>query len=124
VFAICNPTNAPKVVTAIREELDRLLKDGITAQELEQAKSGYLQQQQVSRTRDSSLSNTLCDTAHVGRTMKYYADLERKITALTPQQVGDALRKHLDANRLVVVSAGDFRPAAESKPTKAGGSSP
>jgi zinc protease len=124
VFAICNPTNTPKVVSVIREELDRLLKDGITPHELEQAKSGYLQHQQVSRTRDSSLTSTLCDTAHTGRTMKYYADLERKINALTPEQVNEALRKHLDANRLVVVSAGDFRPGAESKSPKTGGSNP
>jgi zinc protease len=124
VFAICNPTNAPKVVTAIREELDRLLKGGITADELERAKSGYLQQQQVSRTRDSSLTNTLCDTAHVGRTMNYYADLERKISALTPEQVNEALRKHLDPQRMVVVSAGDFRPGAEGKAPKAAGSNP
>ncbi len=124
IFAICNPTNAPKVVTAIREELDRLLKNGITADELERAKSGYLQQLQVSRTRDSSLASTLCDTAHVGRTMNYYADLERKITALTPEQVNETLRKRLDANRLVVVTAGDLRPAAEGKTPKAAPSNP
>jgi zinc protease len=109
IFAISNPQNAPKVVKVIREELDRLIHDGVTAEELDRAKRGYLQQQQVARTRDASLTSTLADTAYAGRTMKYYADLEEKISALTPDQVREALHKHFDASRLVVVTAGDFR---------------
>ena len=77
-----------------------------------------LQQQQVSRTRDSGLTTALCDTAHTGRTMQYYGDLEKKIAALTPEQVNDALRKHLNADKLVVVSAGDFRPGIDTKAAK------
>ena len=42
IFAICNPANAPKVVKVIREELDRLLKDGITAEELDRGQEAAI----------------------------------------------------------------------------------
>ena len=96
-----------------------LIKDGITPEELGRAKSGYLQQQQLSRSRDAGLASVLADTAHVGRTMQYYAGLDKRIEAVTPAQVLEALRKHFDAERLVVVSLpGDFRPDTDPKEPK------
>jgi zinc protease len=108
MFAICNPDNIKKVTTAIREELDKLLKEGVTVEELERAKRGYLQQQQVARTNDGALASTLADTLFVGRTMRYYGDLEQKIAAVKPEQVLAALKKHIDPARLTIVTAGDF----------------
>jgi zinc protease len=36
-------------------------------------------------------------------------DFEKKIAALTPQQVNAALRRHIDPARLAVVVAGDLK---------------
>ena len=106
--AICNPQNIAKVEKAIAEELARLLRDGVTADELEEAKQGWLQSQQVSRTSDTALAGTLAGLSHAGRTMAYAAELEKKIEALTPEQVQAAVRKHIDPKKIVIVSAGDF----------------
>ncbi len=108
VYAITNPENIDKLKTVIGEEFDRLLKDGVTEQELADAKQGYLQAQKVSRADDSELSQTIAENLHYDRTMDYYADLEKKINALTPQQVVEALRKHVDRDTFVTVVAGDF----------------
>jgi zinc protease len=116
IHAICNPQNIEKVNTAIAEELDKLLASGVTDAELEQAKSGYLQQQQVARTNDGALAIILSDALFVDRTMAYYAEVEKKIGSLTTQQVVDALKKHIDPKRLVVVDAGDF--SAANSPAK------
>ena len=35
-------------------------------------------------------------------------ELEKKIQALTPEQIVAALRKHIDPKKLVIVTAGDF----------------
>ena len=109
IMAISNPANVPAVDKAVREELLRLVKDGPSAEELERAKTGYLQRQQVSRTDDSSLAQTLNSTLYAGRTMKYYSDQESRITALTAQQVTAALQKYIDPQKLAVVRAGDFK---------------
>ena len=116
VFAICNPQNVKKVETAIREEIERLVKDGITPEELDQARRGYLQQQQVARTSDAALASKLGDTAFTGRTMEYYADLEKKIAALTPADVSAALKKYIDPNRFSIATAGDFEKAKSASP--------
>jgi zinc protease len=106
--AICNPQNIGKVESAIREELERLIRDGITEEELEQAKQGYLQAQMVRRTNDGALMGLLSELSHADRTMQFQADLEKRIQSLTPDQVLAAIRKHIDPKRLVVISAGDF----------------
>jgi zinc protease len=40
------------------------------------------------------------------------ADLEKKIEALTPDQVVATLRKYVDPKKLVIVTAGDFETKA------------
>jgi zinc protease len=115
IAAIANPQNVPKVQTAIREEIDRLLADGIPAEELTQAKSGYLQRQTVSRTNDSQLVSQLTESLEAGRTMAYHADLEARIAELSDDQIVRALRKHLVPERLIVVLAGDFEKDSQDK---------
>lgn len=111
MYAITNPANVPKVQTVIREEFDKLLKEGITEEELKLAKQGYLQRQEVSRGDDSSLASTLADTSYTDRDMSYYSDLEEKIEALTVEDVNQALRDHLKWKRLLIVAAGDLEGA-------------
>ncbi len=109
IFAISNPENADKVNKAIQEELQRLLVDGITGEELEAAKTGYLQEQQVSRSNDAALAPMLEAYAFIGRDMKHVAQFEEQIRVLTVDQVNEALRRHLKPERLFVIMAGDFK---------------
>lgn len=111
VQAICNPANMSKVEVAVREEIERLLKDGPTADELKKAKEGYLQRQEVSRTDDGTLAQQLNTTLLTGRTMEFARDQEAKIAALTVEQVTATLRKYVDVKKLHVVTAGDFAKA-------------
>ncbi|MFM7919987.1 MAG: M16 family metallopeptidase, partial [Planctomycetaceae bacterium] len=108
IFAISNPQNVRKVDTAIREELARLLRDGITEAELLAAKSGYLQEQQVQRSNESALAGMLEVYAFVGRDMLFAERADQQIRDLTVEQVNAALRKHIKPERLYVVMAGDI----------------
>lgn len=118
IFAISNPENSPKVLAAIREELQRLLRDGITQAELDAAISGYLQEQQVARSNDAQLAGMLEAFAFLSRDLTFVERQQRSISGLTVEQVNAALRKHLNPERLFVVQAGDF-PAAPGKPGSA-----
>jgi zinc protease len=115
IFAISNPDNAAKVSAAVQEELQRLLRDGITAAELEAAKSGYLQEQQVARSSDAQLAALLEAYAFIKREMSFLERQEQAIRQLSVDDVNTALRKHLQPERLFVVQAGDF-PATPTKP--------
>jgi zinc protease len=116
VFAIYNPINVAKVIEGVDDELAKLVQNGVTDEELEKAKKGYLQQRQVQRTNDGSLAGQLASHLYVGRTMRFEADEEAKIAALTVEEVNAAIRKRLDPKKLTVVTAGDFakRPKADT----------
>jgi zinc protease len=115
VNAIAAPQNVAKVEAAVREELDRAIRDGFTAEEVAAAKSGWLQSRTVGRSNDSALAAQLAQLDFDEVTMAYNADLETKVAALTPQQIQDALRRHLDVSAMSIVKAGDFTKAAGAK---------
>ncbi len=114
ISAIVNPQNLGKLEATVQDELDKLLREGVTADELEKARQGFLQAQKVGRASDPALAGSLGGLRYLGRTMAWDAELEKKIAALTPDQVNAALRKHIDPKKLVAVAAGDFetKPAA------------
>ncbi len=107
-YALYAPQNAGRLETAMREEMDRVLKDGFTDSEVAEAKKGYLQAQQVGRAQDSSLARALAGSMYLKRTLAWDEDFEKKIAALTPADVAAAMRKHLDPAQFTVVKAGDF----------------
>ena len=113
VYAISNPGNSEKVKAAIKEELDKVLKDGVTEEELTAAKKGYLQAQSVGRANDGNVANILSKTSEAGRTMSYYSDYEQQLGTLTREQVLAALKKYVDPKRIVIVTAGDFAKVEE-----------
>jgi zinc protease len=120
IYAIANPDNREKVVAAIEQEMRRLIKDGVTEEEVKAAKEGYLQAQQVGRTSDARLADLLSMNLFAGRNMGFYATTEAKIAKLTPEEVNEAIRKYFDPETLVIVTAGDFARSAKpaEKPTE------
>jgi zinc protease len=108
IGAICNPANIGKVETAVMEELEKLLKDGVTADELAKAKQGYLQSRELSRSSDLYVMGRLDRSLRLDQTLAYDEAFDKKLAALTPDDVLAALKKHIDPKRLVVVIAGDF----------------
>jgi zinc protease len=109
--AVAAPQNMPKVEADFQDEISRILKDGISADELEKAKKTWLDQRALQRADESSLAGVLSGLERWGRTMDWDAQLEAKVSALTPQQVHDALKRHLDLNTISIVKGGDFKKA-------------
>jgi zinc protease len=109
--AIAAPQNVPKVEAAFQEELARALKDGFTADEVEKAKKAWLDERAVSRAEETSIASMLVSRERWGRTLDWDAKLEAAVAALTPQQVNDAFRRHLDPAALNIVKGGDFKKA-------------
>jgi zinc protease len=106
--AIYAPENVVKLEIAFKEEIARMLKDGFTAEEVEMAKSGFLQSRQVSRAQDNELLNRSNTYLFLGRTWQWDADFEAQIKALTPEQINAAMRKYVDPSKMVIYKAGDF----------------
>jgi zinc protease len=107
--AIYAPQNVEKLEAAFNEEIERMLKDGFTAEEVASAKSGYLQSRQVSRAQDNELAGRLNNYLFLDRTLRWDADLESKIKGLTPEQINAAIRRHINPARITIMKAGDFK---------------
>jgi zinc protease len=106
--AIYAPQNVEKLEAAFKEEIVRMLKDGFTAEEVEGAKSGYLQSRQVSRAQDNELASRLNNYLFLERTLQFDAELDAKLKALTPEQIVAAMRRHIDPSKITIIKAGDF----------------
>ena len=78
------------------------------------AKAGWLQSQQVTRAQDGSLAGRLNGLSYANRTVTWDGDFEKRIEALTPAQIRDAMARHLDPERISFVKAGDFAKAAQA----------
>ncbi|HLX44767.1 MAG TPA: insulinase family protein, partial [Bryobacteraceae bacterium] len=111
VYAIAAPQNVAKVEAACKEEIEKAIKDGFTAEEIAAAKSGWLQSRQVDRADDDALSRTLATRDFEERNMSWDADLEKKVAALTAQQIQEAFKRHLDLTQLTIIKGGDFKKA-------------
>ena len=108
VNAIYAPQNAARVEAAFKEEATRVLKDGFTLDEVAAAKSGYLQSRLLSRSQDQELASRLVSNLSLHRAFAWDADFELRIAALTPLQIVEAFRRHLDLSRMTIIKAGDF----------------
>ncbi|HYX63886.1 MAG TPA: pitrilysin family protein [Burkholderiales bacterium] len=109
VAAIFAPQNRARVEQAMREEIERAVRDGFGADEVEAGKKALLEARRLQRSQDRALAARLSLYAYVGRTFAWDIDLESKIAKLTPQEVSATLRKYIDPAKLAIVTAGDFK---------------
>lgn len=116
-YAISAPENTAKVEAAFRDEINKMINDGFTAEELDAARSGWLQSQTVSRSQDNRLTGELSSNLRLDRTMQWDKALEEKISKLTVSDLNKAMKKYIHPDKLVYVKAGDFaKVKKEMKP--------
>jgi zinc protease len=118
-YAIYAPENITKLEAAFKEEIEKVLKEGFTQKEIDEAKKSWIQSKQVTRSQDNSLSGTLNSNLYLGRSMKWAEDLEKKVNSLTSDQILQATRKTIDLNKMSFIKAGDYEGAAKKMAEKA-----
>ena len=109
--AIAAPQNMPKVEADFNQELAGALKDGFTADEVEKAKKAWLDERAVARAEEGSIGSLLMARERWGRTLDWDAKLETAVAALTPAQVNEAFKRHVDPAAISIVKGGDFKKA-------------
>jgi zinc protease len=112
VGAIAAPQNIARVETDVREEIDRVLKDGFDKTEVEDARRGVLQQRMQARSDDAAVAAAWVSNMDLGRTFAFSRQLEDRVRALTATQMTQTLRRYLDPEKMSVVIAGDSHKGA------------
>ena len=108
VYAIYAPENRQRIEAGIREEFERALKDGFAETEVKEAIAALLNYRKLSRAQDANLVSGWIAYMETGRDFKWSAESDKKVAALTVEQVNAALRKYLQPQSFSSVAAGDF----------------
>ncbi len=110
-FAIYAPQNVGKLEAAFKEELQKVITDGFTAEEFEQAKAGWLLSRQRNRGQDNTLVQSLAGYLFINRTFGWDDTLDKKVQSMTVEQVNAAMKKFLTPDKISIFKAGDFAKA-------------
>ncbi|NOT00597.1 MAG: insulinase family protein [Phycisphaerales bacterium] len=108
-YGICASTNADKAFASLNDEIETLVRDGISAEELTDAKESFAKQIKTQLADDGRVAGMLNSGLHVNRTMDYYKNLYEAVDKLTVAQVNETVKKHINPARLVRVKAGDIK---------------
>lgn len=109
--AIYAPQNVEKLEAAFKEELQKVVTEGFTADEVTQAKQGWLLNRQRARGQDLGLAGNLINHLFTGRTFAWEDELDKKVQSLTADQINAAMKKFLAIDKISIVKAGDFAKA-------------
>jgi zinc protease len=114
VFAIYNPENSTRLLSALREELAKVLNAGFSADELRDAQTGWLQGRNLSRSQDRELVGRLASYLYLDRTLEWDEDFEKRVAALSPEAIQAAFARWIKPQALSIIEAGDFATGAAS----------
>lgn len=109
--AILAPQNMRKAEIALYEEIDRVIKDGFTQQELDEAKKGFIEYRAVNRSQDNLIAYHWTQLMNEGEDWSEAQKRDETIRALTLDDVNAAFRKMVKRDGLTVVLAGDQKKA-------------
>lgn len=109
LYAIYAPSNRERLETAIKEESERVLREGFTAEEIKDGIDSLMNLRHLARAQDRRLVSAWSDYLDLDRTFAFAADSDRKLKALTADQVNAALRKYYKPEDFSTAVAGTFK---------------
>ena len=114
VAGLVAPQNAARFEQAIGEELERMLKEGLTDKEIDDARNGLLQERVLNRSSDGTVASVWAGYLELGRSFTSFSQaFDERIKSLSAAEVNAALRRHLDPAKMTVVIAGDAAKGAK-----------
>ena len=109
VYAIFNPMYKNRLDSAFKDEVNKALRGGFTADELNKCVTAWLAQRKTLLGVDQYLVFHQANYLEEGRDLGFDSDYEEKAKALTTDQVNAVLRKYINPDKMMLVYAGDFK---------------
>ena len=104
-----SPANVDRAVASIDEEVVRLVRDGLTPQELDESRRYLIGSIPRALETNGAIANFLQTGEFFGLGLDYDARLPDLLTAVTLEDVHAAARRVLDPDRATVVIAGPYQ---------------
>ena len=106
-----SPANVDRAVASIDEEVARLVRDGLTAQELDESRRFLVGSIPRALETNAAIANFLQTEAFHGLGLDYDARLPGLLGAVTMDEVNAAARRAMDPDRATIVIAGPYQDA-------------
>ncbi len=113
ITAISAPQNVDHVEADVREEIDRVLKDGFDADEVRKAQQGMLQQRMLARSEDSAVAAAWVSYLDLDRSFAFSRKIDDGIRSQNAATLTQTLRRYIDPEKMTVVIAGDAKKGAK-----------
>jgi zinc protease len=101
-----SPTNVDRAIASIDEEINRLVRDGLTQGELDESRQFLIGSMPRALETNIGIANFLQNEEFFGLGLDYDLELPDKLRAVTLDAANAAARRVLDVNRATVVVAG------------------
>ena len=107
IGAIVAPQNLAQAEASLRDELKKALENGITEDELAEAKRGIIESRAANRAQDPVLAANWLNYLELDRTWAFSKATEDAIAKLTVEDVNKAIRRIADPSKMTFALAGD-----------------
>lgn len=107
-YAFFNPTKRAEVEKAVKEEIEKIIKDGVTEDEMKANKTSWATSRLTNLGNDSYLLSLSSLYLSLGVSFDEFDQLNEKINKLTVAEVNAVIKKYLSLDKLTSVFAGDF----------------
>lgn len=114
-FAMFAPQNRDRLVEVMFEELNKVIDDGFSQEEIEAVRAGYLKELELGRSSDPALNGLLNTNLYLDRDLFYWSRFEEALKALDADEVTQAARRHLKPDQWFSVTVGDFEAKEDSE---------
>ena len=106
VSAGVNPKNVRKTIDLVIKELNRFVKDGVTADELADSQANYIGRLPLSLESNGGLAGAMLNIERYDLGFDYYLTYADRVRAVTCEDVLMTARKYIDPERLAIATAG------------------
>lgn len=103
-----NPANVDKAVSAIKANIEKISSEGITEQELSEAKSRNIGQFALMTETNAGIASVLSQVEFFGLSLDYPQKRADILRAVTVEEANAAAKKYLHPDSLSVVAAGPY----------------
>ncbi|WOH37642.1 pitrilysin family protein [Thalassotalea fonticola] len=114
-LAISAPENMPGVIAAYKEEVAKVVADGFTETELDEAVKGFVSSRNRSWASDATIASILLGTSKKNEDLAIYDQQIADVQKLTVADINTAFNKYIGALDINIFKAGDFAKVAETK---------
>lgn len=113
-YAICAPQNLAKALKGLQEELNRLIKQGVSSQELQEARNAYTAQKKSVLSDDAFLTEVILKNLQVARSLDFEVQFDAKMQSLKEDEIQKALSKWIKPEQIQFIQALDEAAAGKS----------